>query len=684
MVHKGVLRCSHFCPCPRPLCVSKSALRLQVRFSTLAQSFLAICFLTLLLALPSHAQWQVQKPDGTTISPDNTGYPLFATQIGTTSTSYPPASAVHPDVTAVPLVYDFYQRVNYSAFTLFADNNECNQGYYGVYPTGIYTFPDYSWQPWNGAVSASLSPHLEADWVWAGTDNPPAYLDLLIATSGGVFAFTDYGNSQLSSGLTAQASLSDSLGDAISSSAGAALPGTNAAGGYVPLAFKHLVRVPVVGGVARVIVTGGLSGSASNPIPYGTYNGYTSTATNGITSAETSAQIGGSAQEDPRMGSLVALGHVPTLHKGTQVDPSTQLLLPELNVDVNDTLQVDTGITLWSQTPEPDSALAPYHYGIDYQGGISGAFSIGDAYTIAESLNGGSDGGTEPLGGNAFYGGRYAIDPLHVDYDNPILSYPIKDRYPDGSVSWDYSKPSLAPGDTGKIDGIDFNYTFKSDGAIAHKHLSVHLHLPTEWNQIGNLLGDPTLSPPYTSIACDPAMAEGFKSIQATGVDEGDGVAFAYQGVSAAFTGSAAFAAENPPLAAFLVVAGYVVDKAAPEVPADREIDTSADIDDAIKATQEALSGNSSNKNILFDNPDWIALYESKSNDVVAQKALQAECHWKLVQVTPYTTFHWLGDQYGAFGYTGQVKTDIQQPSPPLFLHYYYTPVTTTPVNPSP
>ncbi len=276
----------------------------------LIKAFLAVCALTLLLALPSHAQWQVQRPDGTPIQAGNNGFPLYTTQSGTTTSSYPPAIPPEIDTTPVPLVYDTYGRFDGSAFSFSAFNADM----YSAHP-GFYSFDDGSYLPDNGTLTADISANLEADWVWTGTGAPPDYLDLGVSTTGDSYAWRGIGTEDIVSAARANAAVSDSLGDAVS----AAVETSNTTV-YHPFSSQHLMRVPVIGGKARAVVTGKLVGQATNTIAYGTYDPDGSVATNGGAVVSSSGYLSGSVYQAGPPKSIMINGPM----RGTQTYDGSQ------------------------------------------------------------------------------------------------------------------------------------------------------------------------------------------------------------------------------------------------------------------------------------------------------------------------------------------------------------------------
>ena len=517
----------------------------------------------------------------------------------------------------------------------------------------------------NGSVSMSSTGTLTETWVWVPDAAPngrpaPPYLDLLISAPVGVFVAPLYSDSLLTSGLTGTATAANGLGDAVTVTVAERVTTEWADNVSQGLAGKHVKRFAVgPGGRVTVSVSLSSSTSAANSVSY----------LWGSSAVFTDAYASAKAQQEYRTAILTVLGHVPTQHKEISFDPTTQtfVAIGVPNVETGDTLQVDTGLPIAVISGPAESPRVTYP--IDYQGGISLFPVLGDSYTITASLNGGNDGGTEPLGQILGFGGRYAIDPFRVNYTAPLITYPALLFPTSDGANYDYSKPQLSLGDTGKIDGIDFNYTFISDGAIAHKRLSVHLHMPTEWSQVGNPLGDENTDQPYTDVESTPSSADGGQPLNVERKPVNNTIAFAYTGASASFTSLAAFAGEIPPLAAFLAVTGYAIDKAAPDNISPTVSDNSSDFADAIKITRQ---GSGVGPNQLFDNPAWLDTWDN--NDELTNDLRQAQCTWKLYQKVAIITFHWIGDNYGAFGYTGQVKTDVTQAEQPAYFHFYTTP----------
>ena len=543
----------------------------------------------------------------------------------------------------------------------------------------------------NGAVSADLSGQLVFYFKMSRspfassdpTTPPPDHINLLLKSQVGAYASISLDpGAQTTTGVWAQATASDGLPFGETATAGAGVDDHGLPVGSVgPSLVRgyHLVRAAVdpVTRIATVFLNGSTHWVAGATLPYGVltspypeYPWYVSgQQTNGPASARANGYIEAGVKQDNREASLIPLGHVPTKHKEVSFDPTTQTFVAKgvPNVETGDTLQVDTGLPI---AVIGGPAEAPrVTYPIDYQGGISLFPVLGDSYTITASLNGGSDGGTEPIRQTMGLGGWYAIDPFRVNYTAPLITYPALPYTDSDGANYDYSKPQLSPGDTGKIDGIEFNYTFQSDRAIAHKRLSVHLHMPTEWSQIGNPQGDEDTSQPYTDVESTPASADGGQPLNVERKPIDNTIAFAYQGASGAFNTLAALSGENPPLAAFLAVTGYAIDKAAPDNISPTVSDDTSDFASAIEVTKQSTNPNF----VLFDKPEWLDTWDTNDQRTSVQE--EAQCTWKLVQTAPIRTFHWLGDQYGAFGYTGQVKTDVTQVEKIAYYHFYITPV---------
>ena len=248
------------------------------------------------------ADWVVENPNGVVLTAQDGGYPLFAAQSGSIASTYPPA--VSPDfiITEVPPVVDIYQRVNWSGFTLDASNSDYGGTLSSNYP-GFYGISDDLALPWNGALTANVQAHLQANWVWIGAGAPPTYLDMEVTTTGDAYAWTNYTGSTVTSGILANSVVTDSLGDSVSAHSAEADPThTNGvwAQEYVPFTGRHPLRVPVVGGIAKVVVTGNVTGTALNGVPYGLYTEYGSVPVIGGTFAWSSAQLGGAALHDNR------------------------------------------------------------------------------------------------------------------------------------------------------------------------------------------------------------------------------------------------------------------------------------------------------------------------------------------------------------------------------------------------
>ena len=76
--------------CSLPLFFASASSRRLFVFASVLKACLAICFLTLLLALPSHAQWSVVDQNGNPISQSNDGsYSLLCAPSGSGTSTYP-------------------------------------------------------------------------------------------------------------------------------------------------------------------------------------------------------------------------------------------------------------------------------------------------------------------------------------------------------------------------------------------------------------------------------------------------------------------------------------------------------------------------------------------------------------------------------------------------------------------
>ena len=157
-------------------------------------------------------------------------------------------------------------------------------------------------------MTANISANLEADWVWTGTNAPPDYLDLSVSTTGDAYAWRGIGADAITSGAMGTSTVSNSLGDAVSASVE-----TSNTTVYHPFSKQRLIRVPVIGGKARAVVTGKLVGQATNTIAYGTYDPHGSTVTNGGAAVSISGYLSGSVQQAGPPKSIMINGSVRTI-----------------------------------------------------------------------------------------------------------------------------------------------------------------------------------------------------------------------------------------------------------------------------------------------------------------------------------------------------------------------------------
>ena len=266
-----------------------------------ALALLSLLCLFLLLASPARAQWAATDENGSPLNTQTdsasgfTGLSLHATETGTVTTTLPPGSTVP--------VSTLGNSWGITSLGVGARN-------------GMYQGPS-GWVPANGTTTGTAKAHLEARFRYTGPLPAPPYLDLLLRPSARASASTTYWGtpegggadyySGLTSGLTASASVSLSL--TLNAAAPTALAGATAsalfadqprtAGGpnvqsahEQTVSTPYLLRVPVVGGVARVALDGQMLGSAANPIVYGIRdNPYYTRPTNGPTSASSYSSL---------------------------------------------------------------------------------------------------------------------------------------------------------------------------------------------------------------------------------------------------------------------------------------------------------------------------------------------------------------------------------------------------------
>ena len=314
------------------------------------------------------ADWVVQDENGVTIPSSSSAYQLHPSQTGTFTDTYPPG----PTTLDVLPVDGRSICAGGWLYYLLADNIGPNRN-------GFWSQLDGSLLPWNGSQSVDIKGHLEADWVYIGPPPAPPYVDIQATTQQEADATADYGLSLVFSGVSATATANDGLGGVITATAAphlTLLPYSFGDAVYLPLQSYYHWRVPVVGGKARVVVNGHVSGTASDGIAYGDYIGYNaSTPTNGGTVATSDSTLAGTMQHDDRAVTISA--DVDTTSKKVPLLDAAGNQTTDANGDPNYTTAsnaADLNGTMHGDT------IYSYHFYTDYtQNSGDGGGSVYDA-----------------------------------------------------------------------------------------------------------------------------------------------------------------------------------------------------------------------------------------------------------------------------------------------------------------
>jgi hypothetical protein len=226
---------------------------------------------------------------------------------------------------------DLYLRAPIPAQTNFsllaiANNFGAENAIYGSFNSGdlpLHTNQMYQnggCEPINGPTSANKNGTYWQYWHWNGPAPAPPYLDLLMTTTVTSSASVNYESAKTNVGLTASASATD--GAPFYESTSAVIDAT----GYHTFPFTplpavptvighHLLRVPVVGGVAAASLSGIVNVKAENEVGYGSLEPYEGhgpqsyyTQTNGQTLATSSGSVSVGVNQDTREVTLTRNG----------------------------------------------------------------------------------------------------------------------------------------------------------------------------------------------------------------------------------------------------------------------------------------------------------------------------------------------------------------------------------------
>jgi hypothetical protein len=264
-------------------------------------------------AAPSASDGSWLVTDGLDKAPNSSGdgYVLAGPLTGTATQSYPAGMPAWPYGMA-----PFYQPQQYPGdnntpsapqwnytfpgFAAYATAGNDAPAPFGGSPSSEFYAFDYDyvlfgsaglWHDTTGTVTDALTGPVSATWTWAGTGSPPDHLDLLVTTRLSAWA------SVSATGASGTALASDALGDAISADANTPTP--------PDVLKRHLLRVPVVNGVAVYNLSGSASALAGVSLPVGQmqtggmgYDYYQQT--NGGLGATAYAQLSAAAQRDTR------------------------------------------------------------------------------------------------------------------------------------------------------------------------------------------------------------------------------------------------------------------------------------------------------------------------------------------------------------------------------------------------
>ena len=339
---------------------------------------------------------------------------------------------------------------------------------------------------------------------------------------------------------------------------------------------------------------------------------------------------------DKRAATVTPLGHGVTYHKGTKknadgtdfIDPATgnTVPAPEANKPNNDSLQVDIGLPIFTFLgPEAH----PHLYSISYKGSVQGGSSYpqasentGDTYNFTADLDNSTDSGTMPLSlpidfmSNDPLPTTWDIPALKVGYREPDISYGNMSSDPTSS---EYAHPQLDLNDANGADGVKFTYKFQKDGAQADYNLNVILHLPYDhWQKDRSIYptGEHTGNGEYQTVTCSPASQDSQHPVEATYDPMDTDIEFAAELGSGALAGLGALLGEHPAVAAFLVVTGYALDKAAPKP--ESEPDNFGNWEDAVNQTRAAEQPGGDPQKVLISPIDFAA-YDAMTDDREAQ-----------------------------------------------------------------
>ena len=269
------------------------------------------------------------------------------------------------------------------ALNATAHNYALNNSYYGSFnPKAPPFFTNQYYQnpsdcePINGNVTGRAKGTLWANWNWTGSGAAPDHLDILLTTN--VQASKSYENGSEETDLIATATASD--GDPFNETASSDGPGgREQAGG------RHLLRVPVSGGVA-VSLNGNVSASATNNLQYGgfSYPYYQIYGGRNPTGARSYASVSATAMVDSRDVTITS-DIDPTYKKGRVADRvghpvqdqwGNDLYEPVQNkLDADGTGHGDVGLAASPQSVMVPTPSDSYLY-VTYKGNYSGSWHV--------------------------------------------------------------------------------------------------------------------------------------------------------------------------------------------------------------------------------------------------------------------------------------------------------------------
>ena len=223
---------------------------------------------------------------------------------------------------------------------------------------------------------------------------------------------------------------------------------------------------------------------------------------------------------------------------------------------------------------------------------------------------------------------------------------------------------SVTPNDAAEKDNVDFSYTFVNYGATADYHLKMNFHQQYEkWVQ------GRSDEQPVTEKEISPVWFPAGTSQIVQPPDQAQ-ISLLTANFSNATSVASALAGSNPAVGAIILALGLAANANAPTQQ------TYADNDSAFaSAVMEAQNGSDPAR---FDPPNLCA-------DITPANMLErhGEFEWQLFLRTYSRIEHWVGDEYDASGFKGQVYAHFLNPYSVLPVMHYRRKAGPTPNHPN-